>query len=69
MDFAKLIKDEILEAGDACYTCWEIEDGCECEEGFDSTLDREKHGAFDEDGPKSVEELADEKIKQLDPIL
>ena len=45
---------------DICYTCWEDEEFCECSEGFDSTLDREKHNDFDPNGPKSVKEIRDQ---------
>lgn len=44
---------------DVCYTCWETEEFCECEEGFDSTRSREKANDFDANGPKSVEEIND----------
>ena len=42
---------------DICYTCWEDEDFCECEEGFDSTLEREKTNDFDHPHPASVKEV------------
>jgi len=53
------IKDYIMAADDVCYTCYEIEDDCECEEGFDSTRARERDNDFDVNGPKSVEEVAE----------
>ncbi len=64
------IKDYILNAGDVCYTCWEIEDDCECSEGFDSTREREKTGNFDDRGnssnPNTVEEIAEQLQAELE---
>jgi hypothetical protein len=64
------VKDYILDAGDVCYTCWEIEDDCECEEGFDSTRAREASGDFDDRGndslPQSVEEIAEQLQAELE---
>lgn len=41
-----ITKPDTTEA-DACYTCGESEDFCECSEGFDSTRDRERTNNFD----------------------
>lgn len=69
MDWAKIIRGEITDAGDVCYTCGEIEESCECEEGFDSTRARESSGNFDASGPRTVEDFADEKVKSLEPLI
>lgn len=65
MNEGRAIKDEILQAGDVCYTCWEIEDFCECDEGFDSTRAREEDDDFDDGGPRSVEEIVNLKAAEF----